>query len=114
MNRTLELKVKGMTYVIEFPTVGKFQLIESNKQIISKGMYSSLLSTATVASYEALDMIDTEAYLSVLAPKLIEALKCKNFSDLDIEDYLELKKAYKTQFLPWWNDIMKLFVPEQK
>lgn len=114
MNRTLEFKVSGMVYKIDFPTVGKFQSIEANKQVISKGMYGSLLNTATVASYQALNMIDLEAHLSVLAPLLMEDLKCKSFGDLDIEDYLELEKAYKSQFLPWWNDIMKLFVVEQK
>ena len=113
MNRTLELKVKGNTYTIEFPNIGKFQNVESTKQVLSKGMYSSLLSTGTISSVEALDMIDIESYFSILVPSLIKDLKCNTFSELDLEDYIELKKAYLEQFVPWWNDIMGLLNPKK-
>lgn len=114
MNRSIELKVKGNSYQIEFPNVGKFQNIESTKQVLSKGMYSSLLSTGTVSSMEALDMIDMESYFNTLAPQLLKDLKCNTFSELDLEDYVELKKVYFEQFIPWWNDIMKLLNPKKE
>ena len=111
MNKELIFEVLGNTYKIEFPTVGKFQTIESLKQVLSKGMYSSLMTTGTVSSVNALDMIDIESYLTVLAPEILKDLKCDRFSDLGIVDYMTLKKAYDEQFIPWWNDIMKLISP---
>lgn len=114
MERTVTLQLKGNSYTIDFPNVGKFQSIETVKQVLSKGMYSSLLTTSTVSSIEALDMIDAEAYITVLAPQIIKDLKCTSFQDLDIEDYLELKVVYQQQFIPWWNNILSLLRPAQK
>lgn len=113
MDRKIVLKVKGNDYIIEFPNVGKFQSIETMKQVVSKGMYSSLLSTATISSAEVLDMVDMESYFSVLAPKLLKDLKCDSFGDLDIMDYLELKKVYLEQFIPWWNNILDMLRPKK-
>ena len=36
------------------------------------------------------------------------------FKDLDVADYLELKKAYDEQFVPWWNDVLLMFNPPKK
>ncbi len=114
MDRQIVFKVKGNSYRIDFPTVGKFQEIETMKQIVSKGMYSSLLQTGTLSAMEVVNMVDMESYLTVLAPKLIEDLKCKTFGDLDIEDFLELKDAYLNQFVPWWNKILDLLNPRKE
>jgi len=95
MEKVIVLRVKSNSYEIEFPNIGKFKAIESLKQVLSQGMYSGLMNTSTISAFEALDMIDMESYLSVLAPKLIEDLKCKSFNELGFEDYLELKKVYK-------------------
>lgn len=113
MEKVIVLKVKGNHYEIEFPNVGQFQTIESLKQILSKGMYSALMGTSTESSFEVLDMIDMEAYLTVMAPKMIEDLKCKTFGELGLEDYLELKTAYKDQFLPWWVGILEILNPKK-
>jgi len=114
MERQINFTVKGNSYMIEFPTVGKFQQIETMKQISSRGMYSSFISTSTLSSNEALTMIDVEAYLTVLAPKLLKDLKCDSFNELGIEDYLELKKAFQEQFIPWWNAILDLISPKME
>jgi len=114
MERTIQFTVKGNSYKIDFPNVGKFQEIETMKQIVSKGMYSALLTTGTLSSMEVLNMIDMESYLSVLTPKLIKDLKCDSFGDLDIEDFLQLKEAYQNQFVPWWNQILDLLSPKKE
>jgi len=114
MNREIVLLVLGNSYSIKFPTVGQFQAIESLKQVISKGMYSSLMSTNTVSANASLDMIDIEAYLTVLCPQLLKDLKCDSFINLGVEDYMVIKEAYDKQFIPWWNDIMKLVSPMVK
>ena len=114
MDRNITLNVKGNTYQIEFPNVGKFQNIETMKQVVSKGMYSALLTTATLSSIEVLDMVDMEACFTVLCPKLIKDLKCDGFGDLDIADYKELKEVYLKQFIPWWNGILEMLRPQEK
>ena len=113
MENKIVFEVKGNSYEIEFPNIGKFRTIESLKQVLSKGMYGQLLSTPTESAFEALDMIDIEAYLTVLTPKLIEDLKCSSFSELGLSDYLELKSAYKEQFSPWWNEILLMINPKK-
>jgi hypothetical protein len=114
MDRQIVLRVKGNSYPIEFPNIGKFQMIETMKQIVSKGMYQALLQTSTVSSMEVLDMIDMESYLTVLCPQLIKDLKCESFGNLDIEDYQELKKCYQEQFIPWWNNILDILSPKKQ
>ena len=111
MNREIVITILGNSYNVKFPTVGQFQTIESLKQVLSKGMYSSLLSTNTKSSIASLDMIDIEAYFSVLCPQLLKDLKCESFIDLGIEDYLVIKKVYDETFIPWWNEVMKLVSP---
>lgn len=114
MLESLNLNVKGNSYTIDFPNVGQFQRIESMKQVLSNGMYASLMQMPTVASLEALDMYDIEAYLTVLAPQLVKDLKCNSFGELGMQDYLELKAIYKEKFLPWYSDIMDLLQPQTK
>ena len=108
----LDFKVNGNTYTIKFPTVGEYRAIETMKQTLSANNYSSMSRSMMVTANEALDIIDLEAYLTVLCPKLIEDLKCDSFSQLGLLDYKELRDAFKKQFLPWWNDIEKLLRPE--
>jgi hypothetical protein len=84
------------------------------KHLLSRGMYSSLMNMSTVSAIEALDMIDMEAYLTILCPQLMKDLKCDSFGELGLEDYLELKQAYNEKFIPWWNGIIELFNPKKK
>jgi hypothetical protein len=114
MEKQISLNVKGISYKIEFPNVGNFQNIETMKQVVSKGMYSSLLTTGTVSAMEVLDMVDMEAYFTVLCPKLIKDLNCETFGDLDIADYKEIKTIYQKQFVPWWNLILNLLSPTKE
>ena len=86
----LIFKTKGNEYNIEFPNVGTFRKIETLKQILSSGVYESLSSTNTVGAFQASDMVEIEANLSVLAPELIKDLKCDDFQSLGLLDYKEL------------------------
>jgi hypothetical protein len=113
LDRQLVLNVKGNQYTVDFPNVGNFQKIEALKQVLSSGMYRSMIDAGTVSSTDALDMIDIQAYLSVLCPKLIKDLKCNSFEDLGLEDYLELRNIYREQFSPWWLKIMELLNPKK-
>lgn len=114
MDRQLELIVKGNKYITEFPNVGVYQNIETMKQIVSKGMYASLMSVNTQNASSALDMIDMESYLTILFPQLIKDLKCQGFSDLGLEDYMELREIYVEKFIPWWRDILEILQNKKK
>ena len=111
VNENFVLKIKGNTYSIEFPRVGEYRAIEVMKQNLSLNAYGSMARSMTSATEEALDMIDVEAYFSILCPKLIEDLKCSSFSELGLLDYIEIKKVFKESFIPWWNEIEKLLRP---
>ena len=110
----LVLNIKGNSYEISCPNVSQFQTIESMKQVLSKGMYAGLMSTTTLSAYEVLDMVDMESYFSVLCPKLLNDLQCKSFGELGLMDYMEFKKIYQDDFMPWWNSILKILRPDAK
>lgn len=107
MEETLIFKVKGNEYTITYPNVGEFRRIESVKQALSSGMYSSLIKTGNVQAQAAADIIDIEAVFTVLCPDLLENLGSKSFDKLGMKDFKELSKAYNDQFIPWWNANLK-------
>lgn len=91
-------------YEVKLPNIGQYRDIEVYKQILSNGMYSSLMQAGTVASQYALDAIDIEATLRVLCPKFIEDLKCE-IRELGIKDFHALKKAYIEYIVPLMKEI---------
>ena len=108
----LAFQVKGRSYAIRFPNVGDYRNIEAMKHTLSANTYGSMTMSRLATANEALDMIDIEAYLTVLCPKLLEDLRCSSFSDLGIIDYRELRDAFKKQFVPWWQNIESMLRPE--
>lgn len=107
------INIKGHSYPINFPTVGQFYQIEALKQSLSKGFYNSMVMSPSALAQHALDMIDIEAALSVLAPKLISDLKVKNFSELDIRDYKLIRDEYFTVVAPFFKKITDLLKGEE-
>ena len=79
MNETLNFVVNGNTYAINFPTVGDYYAIEASKQSLSLGFYNSLSESSVLSAYNATNMIDIEATLTILCPQLIKDLKCDSF-----------------------------------
>lgn len=114
LNENLMFQLKGKTYELSFPRVGEYRTIQAMKQTLSLNTYGSMSRAMMASTEEALDMIDMEAYFSVLCPKLIEDLKCDSFSELGLLDYKEVKKVFKDQFVPWWNAIEELLQPTPK
>lgn len=107
------INIKGHSYPINFPTVGQFYQIEALKQSLSKGFYNSMVMSPSALAQHALDMIDIEAALSILAPKLISDLKVKNFSELDIRDYKLIRDEYFTVVAPFFKKITDLLKGEE-
>ncbi len=105
MQKTLTLKLSnGNEYEISFPTVGQFIDLEVAKQKLSKGEYGTLVQSGTAAAYEALEMIDIMASLTVFTPKLIKDMNIRSLDGLTIEQAKDLRTAYQAQFKPWLND----------
>jgi len=105
----LKLEVEGNTYVIKVPTPGDMIDIERMKMILSGGYYSEMIRTNTLSAQESLMIIDIQSHFSILCPELMKDIKCEDVRKLYIEDYKELRDIYVNQFLPWWNDWLKLF-----
>ena len=108
MKDTLEFKIKGNTYVLKFPNVGGYKQIQINKQILSGHTYKGLTQTPYEGSQIAADIVDIEALFSVIAPeKFFKDLECDSVSEMGMLDLKELRKAYREQVVPWWNEIEK-------
>jgi len=103
----IKIVINGKDYEVKFPTVGQYRQIESNKSILSGGVYGQMNSSMTEGSQRALNMVDLESTFRVLIPELSDDMKCE-YKDLGIKDYLELEKVYIKQFLPWYNEWFKL------
>lgn len=106
------MNIRGNKYPVQFPTVGKFYQIEATKQSLSRGYYNVMVSSPSRAAQHALDMIDIEAVLVVVCPKLIEDLKVKNFGDLDVLDYKEIRDEYTKVVAPLFKEINDLLNTE--
>jgi hypothetical protein len=102
------VEVKGKQYKLAFPTVGQYYNMEATKQALGKGFYNALLGNQTRTAQEALDMIDIEATITVLMPDLVDDLKVKRFKDLGLKDYVEVKKLYETEIVPFLREAMDI------
>ena len=112
INEEAKFKVKGVEYPVKYPTVGEFYRIEALKQSLSMGYYNVMISSASSQAQHALDMIDVQATLVVLCPKLIEDLKVKNFGELHIKDYVIIRDAYLKVIAPFFKEIENLLKGE--
>lgn len=111
MTEKIVFKIKTSTvdneYEIRLPNVGQYRDIEVYKQMLSNGMYSSLVTSGTNSAVNALDIIDIEATLRVLCPKFIEDLKVE-IRDLGIKDFAIIKSAFVKDVRPFMEEIEKL------
>lgn len=107
------IEIKGHSYPVKFPNVGQFYQIEAMKQNLSRGFYNSMVMSPSAMAQHALDMIDIEAAIAVLCPKLIEDMKVKNFSELDVRDYKLIRDEYFKTVVPFFKEITDLLKGEE-
>lgn len=100
MEETKIVKIKGKEYTVKFPNVGEFYRIETNKQALGRGYYNTMLSNRTKMAQMALDVIDIEATLTVICPKLIDDIKVP-ISELGFADFKELRDIYMKEIFPF-------------
>lgn len=99
--RSTELKIKGNSYKVSFPTVGQLIQIESLKITLSNGKYGEMLQSNMISMLNALDYIDMIAYFSTVCPDILKDAKV-DLSKIDALDAMELLDVYKNQFIPFW------------
>jgi len=108
MQREITFKVNvgedERNYRVSIPKGGQLVQIENLKAVFSANNYNGIMSSNTIGSNHALDMVDMNAYISVLVPELIQDLKVKDLLDLDIFDLQAVQSAYSEIMVPWIND----------
>jgi len=116
LENEVKFSVKGREYTVKYPTIGQYYQIEAMKQSLSRGMYNSMVTSPAFSAQHALDMIDIEATLVILVPEFIKDLKVKNFSDLDVRDYKEIRDEFVLKVQPYFKEIAELLrgVGEEK
>ena len=115
MSNSVKMTVKGREYEISYPNVGQFYQIESMKQSLSRGFYNTMVMSPSSMTQHALDMIDIEASIAVLCPKLIEDLKVKNFAQLDVRDYKIIRDEYVKVVEPFFREINEMLqIPKKE
>jgi len=98
-------------YFITIPTNGQYIEIEKMKARLTGNQYNNMMTTTTVSSVIALDLVDCIAWLTVCCPQLINDLNMKNKSLLDISvaDSRELVNLYRKTIFPWIQNWMTVF-----
>lgn len=100
------VKIEENEYTVKVPSMGQIIDIEANKVAFSNGQYNSLVKANTIASNQALDMIDTAATMLVLIPELKEDLKFKSIFDLPMDKTVKFLEIYKNQIEPWYSKLL--------
>ena len=108
INDEVIISVRGHEFPVSFPNVGQYYKIEAMKQSLSRGFYNSMVMSPANRAQHALDMIDIEATLTILCPQMIEDLKVKNFNELAIVDYKEIRDAYYAKVAPFFKEVNDL------
>ena len=109
MERKKTFKFRGTEYQIEFPTVGQYIDIESEKLNHSNGQFTTLIQAGTLSGLRAVQIIESISIYSILCPQLVKELKVNSFKDIDAKDFIELLKIYSKEISPWYNEWFKEF-----
>lgn len=105
---TAKITIFGKDYFVAFPTIDQFIQIEALRMSLSSGLYGQMVSAHTRTANMALDLIDAFSAFFVLLPELKEtgALP-ENINTLTPIQTAQLISAYKFQYFPWFDGIMR-------
>lgn len=109
MDRTKNFSFRGNEYKIEFPTIGQYFDIETDKMLISKNKWGELILAKTVSSFRALQSMECVVVLKNLCPDLFKDFKVSSYSEIDAKDFLDLTKIYLENIQPWYSEWFKEF-----
>jgi hypothetical protein len=104
----LQITIFEKRYYVNFPTVDQFIQIETMKMSLSNGMYGQMMKAQSRTTNMALDLIDAFATFLVLLPEMkVDGGLPDDINSLTPEQITQLLIAFKTQYYPWFNRIMK-------
>lgn len=106
MRKTINFKVEGNSYSVNFPNVGQYLDIEQNKMMLTNNGYESLVLSRLKTSLFALDLVDAISFLRVMCPELTKDLNEKSYLDIDLSKSKTLVTAYKKQIQPEYDAYM--------
>ena len=104
----LQITIFGKKYFVTFPTVDQFIQIEAMKVSLSNGTYGQMMKAQSRTGNMALDLIDAFSTFLVMLPELkAEGGLPEDINTLSPAQIAQLLIAFKTQYYPWFNTIMK-------
>ena len=104
----IQITIFDRKYFLSFPTVDQFIQIEAMKMSLSSGMYGQMIKAQSRTGNMALDLVDAFSTFLVMLPELkAEGGLPEDINSLQPHQIAQLLIAFKTQFYPWFNKIMK-------
>lgn len=105
LSKTVRIDIGDKPYEVSYPNIGQLIDIESKKAALANNLYGPISSMNNTFSNKALDIIDMLAFFITLIPDLKDNLQgIKSVLELSPQEAKPLMKAYKTQFLPWFEE----------
>jgi hypothetical protein len=115
LSRSVKVTIGENSYDVNFPNNGQLIDIEGKKAALTNGLYAQIAAMNNSMSNRALDMVDCLAYFVTLIPDLSKNLQgIKNVLELTPEQSKPLLRAYKKEFLPWFEGWMKELLKEEE
>lgn len=111
LEKQLVIDIKGdkFTFDIANLTVDKYIFIESEKERISGGQYTSLITNRNNLSAQAASLMDMTILFRAFAPEVEGILSTKDFGKLSLFDSKILFKIYEEKISPWYYGWLKEF-----
>ena len=107
MNPTTTIDLFGNSFKVSFPNVGQMIDIETAKVLLSNNTYDQLVRSRVKTASLALDLIDAIANFSVLIPGFQNLVGVKENTEIEYVQVTQLVTAYRNQFFPWYENIMR-------
>ena len=102
------IKIFDKKYTVGFPNVDQFLQIEATKTSLASGQYGQMVAAKTRTALMALDLIDAFSTFFVMLPEMrAEKVLPENINDLKPAQVAQLLIAFKTQYFPWFDKIMR-------
>ena len=109
MTRDIKFNHKNNSYPVAFPNAGQWININLQKASLTNGLYGAITRSFTKDGNVTLDMIDMEAFFTVMMPKTFwKDIAVTSLQDLTIEDSLALVNDYNEQIVPFIEGIRKV------
>lgn len=105
--REKKITIGSRNFIVKFPNVGQLIDLESLKLALTNNRYGNMAASGIASMYDALDMVDSIAFYTVVVPELAKYYNIDNFSTTQIDNISELIKVYLQDIKPWFNDTMK-------